>query len=139
MLEQMRSTLKPSGILGSREADPDLFTAYPLNEGMKTLFHHMGPFLSRNGADVNVAPKLVKHSLAAGFKRDNISAKMGGMVYSTPAERAYFFDLLTNTVGKGSFGKMFEAEGSKVSDLMEQFQEWRDDEGAWVGMGVVGK
>lgn len=137
-MQAMRSILKPSGILAVRETDFSAMAWYPRLPELEDWRQKWIRVSQTAGCDPDAGRKLVSWALAAGFKRDQITATAGTWCYSTEPERKWwggmwkervFKSEYSNRVVEGGFGTQADIE-----DISKAWQKWTEAPDGWFAL-----
>ncbi|KAF8848012.1 methyltransferase domain-containing protein [Acephala macrosclerotiorum] len=139
LMRELRAAAKPQqGVVCCRESDHGMVAVWPELPAMKQFISAIPNMLLGRGQDPYVARKFVSYALAAGFKREDIEASVGTWVYSTPAERRHWANVIVGSIQSQATSDKIQSEAEGVgsqaihmSKVLEEWKAWVEAEDGW--------
>jgi len=128
---------KPGGVVAMMEIDLRAWSVYPEFSGLLAMNKMLCAVHEANGAHMNTGTQLVSWALAAGVRRDQITASAGTWCYSTPEERQLWGGTMADRCVNGNVPKkaleMEVVTEEHVREMSEAWKKWIHAEDGWFG------
>ena len=123
-LAQMRTLLKPGGVVGVREVDWGSATFYPENDGMRRFLHLYYDLAHRNGGEPNAGRHMRRWFREAGFGETRITTSTTSYTDSA-ATREWANTYAERTLHSNIADKALEYGIATRADLESMAAGWR--------------